>query len=144
LTIEQLIERLKEEEGFSPESFWDNEQWTWGYGTKAPGGPGWEIDAETAEGDLEKRIWVAIEDYQRLFDCDPPGLTEARMEGIISMLFNLGATKFSMFRNTIRCMKEGNWTRAALHASSSLWYRQVGRRSRRIVKEFETGEHHPL
>jgi lysozyme len=138
------LERLKEEEGFSPESFWDNEQWTWGHGTKAPGGPGWKIDMETAEGYLEKEIWVSIGDYQTLFWCDPPGLTEARMESIISMLFNLGITKFSKFKNTINSMKVGDWSKAANHARNSLWYIQVGRRSRRIVKELETGEHHDL
>ena len=144
MTIEQLLERIKEEEGFSPKSFWDNDQWTWGYGTKAPNGPGLEIDQETAVGELEAELWESIGDYQSLFDCDPPGLTEARMESIISMLFNLGLTKFSMFVNTIRCMKNGDWAGAAIHAKNSIWYRQVGRRSKRIVKELETGEHQPL
>jgi len=144
LTIEQLLERIKEEEGFSPLSFWDNDQWTWGYGTKAPGGPGYPINKERAEQDLEGELWGAVDDYKIVFDCDPPGLTEARMESILSMIFNLGRTKFAKFKNMNRYIKEGNWEKAAFHARNSLWYNQVGRRSKRIVKEFDTGEHQTI
>ena len=144
LTIKQLVERIKVEEGFSPKSFWDNEQWTWGYGTKAPDGPGLVIDEGDAEGELEKEIWKAIWDYQTVFTSAPPGITEAREESLVSMLFNLGIVKFLKFKNMVNCIREGDWKGAARHAKNSLWYTQVGRRSRRIVKELETGEHQTI
>jgi lysozyme len=59
------------------------------------------------------------------------------------MLFNLGLTRFLGFQNTIAAIRSGEWSRAASLAKQSLWYKQVGARARRIVRELDTGEFCP-
>jgi GH24 family phage-related lysozyme (muramidase) len=148
IDLPRLLARIKKEEGFRPESYWDDApgggggQYTWGFGTVAPG-PGATIDEETAAIELEGEIWGAVGDYRTAFPADPPGLTEARHESIIDMLFNLGLTRFLGFQNTIAAIRSGEWSRAASLAKQSLWYKQVGARARRIVRELDTGEFCP-
>lgn len=144
MDINRLVTRIKREEGFRSESYWDDApgggggQWSWGHGTVAPG-PGAMIDEETAAIELEGEIWNAANDYRTAFPVDPPGLTEARHESLIDMLFNLGLTRFLGFKNTVAAIRSGEWSKAASLAKQSLWYRQVGGRARRIVREFESG-----
>lgn len=65
--------------------------------------------------------------------------TPNRRLAIIDMMFNLGLTKFRKFVNTIKYIKSGNWDLAAQNASKSLWYTQVGKRSKQIVKMIKEG-----
>jgi len=144
MDISRLITRIKKEEGFRSESYWDDApgggggQYSWGYGTMAPG-PGATIDEETAAIELEGEIWESVEGYRFVFPVDPPGLTEARQESIIDMLFNLGISRFLAFKNTIEEIRHGEWTAAAERLKGSLWYKQVKGRARRIVQELDTG-----
>jgi GH24 family phage-related lysozyme (muramidase) len=148
IDMPRLMARIKKEEGFRPESYWDDApgggggQHTWGFGTVAPG-PGAIIDEETAAVELEGEIWNAIGDYRTAFPADPPGLTEARHESLVDMLFNLGLTRFLTFKNTIDDIRRGEWGTAADRLRGSLWYKQVKGRARRIVREFDTGEFSP-
>jgi lysozyme len=145
MDINRLVDRIKREEGFRPDSYWDDApgggggQYSWGYGTVAPG-PGMTIDEETAAVELEGEIWRSVGDYQTAFPADPPGLTEARHESLVDMLFNLGLTRFLTFKNTIATIRRGEWAAAADLLRGSLWYKQVKGRARRVVRELDTGE----
>jgi len=66
----------------------------------------------------------------------------ARQLAVHSLLFNLGATKFKEFERTIQAIKSANWQTAALHLSDSLWAKQVGKRSERIISMIKSGEIH--
>ena len=144
MDINRLVVRIKKEEGFRPESYWDDApgggggQWTIGYGTVATG-PGAIIDEESAAIELEGEIWGSVGDYRTAFPADPPGLTEARHESLVDMLFNLGLTRFLTFKNTIDDIRKGEWAAAADRLRGSLWYKQVKGRARRIVREFDSG-----
>jgi GH24 family phage-related lysozyme (muramidase) len=148
MDINRLVARIKKEEGFRSESYWDDApgggggQYTWGYGTVAPG-PGMTIDEETAAVELEGEIWNAVYDYEAVFLTEPPGLTDARHESLVDMLFNLGLTRFLTFKNTIDDIRRGEWETAADRLRGSLWYKQVKGRARRIVREFDTGVFSP-
>jgi lysozyme len=48
---------------------------------------------------------------------------------IVDMLFNLGETRFSKFKDTIAFLKSGSWGAAANCLKFSLWFHQVGRRA---------------
>jgi lysozyme len=137
----RLIEQLKKDEGFSPISFWDNKQYTWGYGTKAPG-ESMRIDKETAEHELINAVNDSIADILHLFsnELEDPEFNQVRFEALVNMRYNLGHGAFRTFKKMIKHIKEGKWLHAAYEAKNSKWYKQVGNRAIRIVKELTSGE----
>lgn len=134
-----IIAQLKKDEGFSPVSFWDFKQWTWGYGTKAPSGPGLPITREDAEIELGTEVDKAIASYHSLFSEVTVDINEVRQHALVNMIYNLGAKGVSNFKNMLREIAKSNWGLAAEHARDSLWYRQVTRRAKRICNELERG-----
>jgi lysozyme len=139
MNIERLIEQLKKDEGFSPVTFWDNEQMTIGYGTKAFPGEKLitEQDAEVRLGD---RVLEAMKDFMSLYDDCQELINDVRAEALTNMAFNLGKTKLLKFRKMNAAIRRNEWMEAANQARLSNWYMQVGKRSERIVKELATGE----
>ena len=134
-----IIEQLKKDEGFSAVSFWDLQQWTWGYGTKAPSGPGLPISQEDAEVELDKYVDVAITGFKILFSGITTEINDTRQHALVNMIYNLGVRGVSNFKNMMQAIRVGDWKAAADHARKSLWYRQVTRRARRICRELERG-----
>jgi lysozyme len=143
MNIERLIERIKDEEGFKAESFWDYKQYTWGYGTKAPGAYR-KITEREAEAFLVEHLEQSIRDYNDLFGKAGTPINEVRQECLVDMIFNLGKDGVRKFRRMVEDIndEDGNdWADVALNAWDSLWYDQVRARSRRIVKELWTGRY---
>jgi len=149
MNIERLTEQLKKDEGFSEYPFWDRKQWTWGYGTAAPGFQDREfyiahakprIKERKAEKELHAHILIAIKDYNDIFGHLP--ISEVRKEALVNMLFNMGRHTFMKFKNTIKHIINNEWKSAAFEAYNSKWYNQVGTRSYRIVRELAYGEKH--
>jgi len=136
VNLNAVVEQLKLDEGFSAKSYFDNDQWTWGYGTKAPG-PESKITKVEAEALLIPRARLAIEDFYKVFD--GVEMCEVRQHAFVNMLFNLGLTKFSKFKKVIKNAKAGDWNEAAAQAQMSLWFKQVGKRAARIVREIKEG-----
>jgi lysozyme len=140
----QIVAQLQLDEGFSPVSFWDNDQWTWGYGTKAPGKDA-KITREDALLALSNRVDLAIADYSRFFALG--AVDEVRAQALVNMLFNLGMNKFGKFAKLIQAVRAGSWGEAAYQAHNSLWFKQLSKpglksieRAERIVWELLTGE----
>jgi GH24 family phage-related lysozyme (muramidase) len=133
---DKLKARLKYEEGFSPVSFWDRKQYTWGYGTPAPKG-GLLIDRAQADAELDKQIDVAIATYHNLFG--EYEVDTVRATALADMCYNLGQPTLSKFHCMIVAVKHGEWERAALEAKQSLWYIQTKDRAIAIVRELRTG-----
>lgn len=61
-------------------------------------------------------------------------LPEEAQQIIANMMFNLGYTRLSKFKNMKKAVEEGNWKEAANQMVESRWYGQVGMRSRRLVE----------
>jgi lysozyme len=132
---DKLIERLKAEEGYSEHAFWDNKQWSWGYGT-ATDGPG-NTTRDNAERELGESLDEAIAFVNRYFaDHD---LTETRADALTDMVYNMGAPTFLKFKRMNAAIDRGDWIAAAEEARQSQWYRQVGARAKRIVDELRNG-----
>jgi GH24 family phage-related lysozyme (muramidase) len=134
-----IIDQLKIDEGFSAVSFWDFKQWTWGYGTKAPSGPGLPISQEDAEVELSEKVDLAIKEYKSLFSEITTEINDVRQHALVNMIYNMGAKGVSGFKNMLATIRKGDWKSAANHARASLWYKQVTRRARRICNELEKG-----
>ena len=84
-------------------------------------------DIAEVERDAHKFPWYA-------------GLDEARKAVVLSMLFNLGPSRFRGFANTIKDIAAGDYVSASRRLLQSLWARQVGARAVRLAQMMRTGE----
>ena len=66
-------------------------------------------------------------------------LTEQRKRVIVNMIFNLGLTRFSGFKNTIRYLEMGDYEAASEEMLDSKWARQVGVRAARLSDMMRNG-----
>lgn len=73
-------------EGFRPTPYWDNEQYSWGYGTRAPG-PSGTITKEQALKDM--RAYVD-KDYAYLKPLVTRTLAPNQWAALLSFSYNLG------------------------------------------------------
>jgi len=85
---------LPEVEGFSPTPYWDNKQWSWGYGTKVPGSstdptvnPGGTITKEAAFIAAMNHV---RNDYLYLKSLISVPLSANRWAALLSFSYNLG------------------------------------------------------
>jgi lysozyme len=83
-------------------------------------------DHESAYKDAEGFEWFD--------DLDP-----IRRMVVVDMIFNMGLPRFLGFINTIKALEAGDYPRAAREMQDSRWYRQVGRRSKPLVRAMATG-----
>lgn len=139
MNLRRLVEQLKEDEGYRGWSYFDNDQHSWGFGTKAPG-PDRYINKEAAEIELWQRAALAIRDYYIVFRYTVAEINDCRQEAFANMLYNLGLTKFVKFRNMLAAVDAGAWHEVSAQAKDSRWYKQVGKRAERIVNELMTGK----
>jgi len=138
MNIERLINCIKLDEGFSPVAYWDNEQWSVGYGCRGKEG---DVITETqADILLNDEILEAMKDFIDIYSDCQDNINDVRAEALVNMTFNLGKTKMLKFRKMNAAIRRNEWMEAANQARYSIWYGQVGRRSARIVKELATGE----
>jgi GH24 family phage-related lysozyme (muramidase) len=56
---------------------------------------------------------------------------------IANMMFNLGFTRLSKFRNMKKAINSRNWTKAAAEMVDSKWYKQVTKRAKRLVERMK-------
>lgn len=84
-----MIQLIKNFEGFHPNPYWDYEQWSWGYGTRAPGQHG-TITREQADKELQAYL-----DRNCLPHITPIGLPSHKQAALASLCYNLGPAQFS-------------------------------------------------
>jgi lysozyme len=56
---------------------------------------------------------------------------------LVNMMFNMGRTRLSKFKNFNAAIAEGDWKTAAVEGRDSLWYRQVTNRAERLMERME-------
>ena len=56
---------------------------------------------------------------------------------IANMMFNMGRTRLSQFKNHNKALVEGDWTRAAIEGRDSRWHKQVTNRAERLMARLE-------
>jgi lysozyme len=86
---------------------------------------------------LENDINIALRDAHTLSFFDT--LDENRQLIVVDMVFNMGINRFRGFINTIDALSKADYNRAADEMVDSKWYRQTGRRARKLVKAMRTG-----
>lgn len=65
-------------------------------------------------------------------------MPEPCQRGLMNMLFNLGWTRLSGFKNMLGALQAGLWNAAADHAADSAWHGQVGKRAERVEGLFRS------
>ncbi|MEP0903835.1 glycoside hydrolase family protein [Nodosilinea sp. FACHB-13] len=101
-----MTELIKSFEGFHPTPYWDFQQHSWGYGTKAPGASG-RIDEAQAEREL-----LAYLERNCLPAIAPLGLAEHQASALASFCYNVGPHQFTG-SDTYRHAQAGNHAAAA-------------------------------
>jgi GH24 family phage-related lysozyme (muramidase) len=57
---------------------------------------------------------------------------------LVNMMFNMGRTRLSKFKNFNAAILDHNWEKAAVEGRDSLWYRQVTNRAERLMSRMES------
>lgn len=65
---------------------------------------------------------------------DFDALPEEAQQIIANMMFNMGRTRLSKFRNMKRAVDQRKWMVASIEMMDSNWYRQVPNRANRLVE----------
>jgi len=63
-----------------------------------------------------------------------------RWNVLVNMCFNMGFGGLMSFKTFLGLMEQGKWNEAATDGRSTVWYKQVGARAERLMKQLETGE----
>lgn len=66
-------------------------------------------------------------------------LDEVRKIVVCDMIFNMGLKRFKGFIRTNDALREGDYKTAAREMTDSKWYRQTGRRAKRLVEVMRSG-----
>ena len=56
---------------------------------------------------------------------------------LVNMMFNMGRTRLSKFKNFTAALQEGDWKRAAVEGRDSRWHKQVTNRAERLMSRME-------
>jgi lysozyme len=78
----------------------------------------------------------AVKDCKKLFvnfDTIPEDIQHV----LVNMMFNLGYTRFSKFKNFKAAIDVRNWKKASIEGRDSLWYRQVPNRAKRLMDRLQ-------
>jgi len=138
MNLERLLESVKKHEGYRNKVYLD----TLGKRTVGVGHlcveDFWEDDKEYEESFLmeilEKDLQTAIKSAQQLieeFDCND--IDEQAEEILIEMVFQLGKTGVSKFKNMWKALAEKNYIGASYEMLDSRWAKQTPNRAKAMA-----------
>ena len=126
-----VTESIKRHEGFRGMPYKDTlGNWTIGYGTRLP------ISEEEAELLLRHRLGNMAAELRtkvQFFD----DLPETIQTVLLDMLYNLGINRLMTFNRMWEAVEKRDWQKMAEEMKDSLWYQQVGDRSKELVRKVE-------
>jgi lysozyme len=144
INIEQLKETLKVDEGVVYKIYKDHLGYpTFGIGhlvIKEDNEFGKDVGTEVSEDRVnecfESDVQSVIEDCKKLHD-GWDGYPQEAKQIIANMMFNMGLTRLSKFKNHNAALQSGDWKEAAKEGRDSKWYKQVTNRAERLMKRLE-------
>lgn len=99
---------------------------------------GTPVSDERVKDCFEKDLDLAISECVALYGADVweafPGEVQ---EILVNMMFNMGRTRLSKFKNFNSALSTGDWKEAAIEGRDSMWYRQVTNRAERLMSRME-------
>ena len=101
-------------------------------------GVGWNLsDRGLPDFIIDALLDHAIEEAKAELDRVFPvwsGLSRARKQVLVDMMFNLGAPRFMTFHRFRKALTMGQFDEAAKEMLDSKWAKQVGKRAERLAK----------
>jgi lysozyme len=85
---------------------------------------------------FEKDVQIVLDDCVLCFESWYKYPEEAR-QVFANMMFNMGRTRLSKFKNMIKAAEEGDWNQVAVEGRDSRWYKQVTNRAERLMSRLE-------
>ena len=143
MNLERLMESVKEHEGYRNKVYLD----TLGKRTVGVGHlcveDFWEDDKEYEESFLmeilQKDLQEAIRGARELMDKqDCSDVDERAEEIIIEMVFQLGMTGVSKFKNMWKALSEHNYTGASYEMLDSKWAKQTPNRAKNMAAKMKS------
>ena len=142
--ITNLVDQLKRDEGLRLSPYKDTRGFTTiGYGHNLDANPlpydvSNGISLDTATALLEADI---AHIQAKLFHDLPwvAGLADIYQGVLINMAFNMGVAGEEAFHHMLADIQAGNYKKASMDGSQSLWYDQVGSRAQRLMTQLSTG-----
>lgn len=89
---------------------------------------------ECFEKDLDTAINECVVLYGARFIDEWPDEVQ---QILVNMMFNMGRTRLSKFKNFKAALDAKDWKRAGVEGRDSLWYKQVTNRAERLMKRLE-------
>ena len=144
IDIEQLREQLMVDEGVVYEIYNDHLGYpTFGIGHLVLEGEpehglsvGTPVSKDRVNECFVKDLQNVIEDCKKLHDAWD-GYPEEVKQIVANMMFNMGLTRLSKFKNHNAALQSGDWKEAAVEGRDSRWYKQVTNRAERLMKRLE-------
>ena len=65
------------------------------------------------------------------------GYPQEAKQVIANMMFNMGRTRLSKFKNHNLALESGDWKKAAIEGRDSRWHKQVTNRAERLMSRLE-------
>jgi GH24 family phage-related lysozyme (muramidase) len=99
---------------------------------------GTPVSKERVRECFERDLDLAISECVALYGPDVwEGYPGEVQEILANMMFNMGRTRLSKFKNFNAALEQGDWAEAAVEGRDSLWYRQVTNRAERLMERME-------
>lgn len=144
MNIEQLREQLIIDEGQVNEIYKDHLGYpTFGIGHLVlESDPEYGQDVGTAVSEertfecFEQDVESVIADCRILHEAWD-GYPEEVKQVIANMMFNMGRTRLSKFKNHNAALQCGDWKKAAVEGRDSRWHKQVTNRAERLMSRLE-------
>lgn len=144
MNINELRETLKTDEGQVNEIYNDHLGYaTFGIGHLVIDGDpekgqplGTPITEQRVSEVFEKDVQIVINDCRILHEAWD-GYPEEAKQIIANMMFNMGRTRLSKFKNHNTALQSGDWKKAAVEGRDSRWYKQVTNRAERLMSRLE-------
>jgi len=141
MNIDKLRKELEIDEGVKYEVYLDHLGYpTFGIGHRITKydpergvSVGREISNERVQEAFENDIDMVLSDCKKLY-IEFKYLPEEVQLIIANMMFNMGYTRLSKFKNMKRGVDKRDWNAAADEMVDSKWYKQVTNRANRLVK----------
>lgn len=145
LSFARLEQQLVLDEGFRSHPYRDSiGVWTIGYGvTVVDGRPVTKSTPAMTMGQARQLLRAGI--FNALLDCEKTfpnfaALDGVRQEVLANMAYNLGGPKLRQFKRMRAAVERFDFPEWADEMVDSKWYRQVGARSKRLVKAVRDGK----
>ena len=143
---DNVFEQLKVDEGVVYEIYHDHLGYpTFGVGhlilesdAEFGGELGTPISEERVRDCFDRDLDISISECHALYVegefGDFPGEVQ---EILVNMMFNMGRTRLSKFKNFTAALLDHDWKRAAVEGRDSRWHKQVTNRAERLMVRME-------